>query len=145
MGLSNRVALSAPFKEENMSNATSVSSIWREVRACLRREYGDIVYAAEIARLRAEELPSGEIAVICANEFGRSWVEDNLGSRLRALWNGFDSRTREILVMTEGVRSRQVRKAVSVTAGSDEPAQDEASSKETAVPGPAGATASGVT
>nr|WP_233354507.1 chromosomal replication initiator protein DnaA [Woodsholea maritima] len=79
-----------------------VSGVWREVRAHLRREYGDTVFAAEIARLRVVEDLNQRILIVSPNEFSRSWVEDNLGSRLAALWAQYDQTPREIELCVDG-------------------------------------------
>jgi chromosomal replication initiator protein len=88
------------------SSADSFVAIWREVRAHLRAECGDIVYAAEIARLRVQGDEFGRVCVVCPNEFSRAWVEDNLGARMRGLWAGLDAAVRDILITTEtGLKS----------------------------------------
>lgn len=84
-----------------MAGGESVVAIWRQVRARLRAEYGDIVYASEIARLRVEADPVGRVCVICPNSFSRAWVEDNLGARLRALWATTDASACDIVIATE--------------------------------------------
>lgn len=85
-----------------MRGTPSVSEVWRDVRARLRQEYGDVIYVSEIARLRVAEDSTGSVRIICANDFGRSWVEDNLGARLRALWAAFDAGPRDIVICCEG-------------------------------------------
>lgn len=84
-----------------MTGGDNHVAVWREVRARLRAECGDTVYAAEIARLRVQDDEHGRICVLCANEFSRAWVEDNLGARLRALWASADPAPRDIMIVTE--------------------------------------------
>lgn len=91
----------------DMNGSDSVLDIWRAVRARLRVEYGDILYAAEIARLRVEEDPAGRVRVICPNAFGRAWAEDNLGTRLRAIWASVEAAPRDIVITTEAALARQ--------------------------------------
>jgi chromosomal replication initiator protein len=67
----------------------------------LRAEYGDIVYAGEIARLRVQSDDFGRVCVVCPSAFSQAWVEDNLGARLRALWAAADTAPRDILIATE--------------------------------------------
>lgn len=111
MGLKNS-ALSAASGHDDSMMARPVFMTWREVRARLRQEYGDLVYASDIARLRVEEDTLGRVNVICPTEFGRSWAEDNLGSRLRALWAAVDSEPRDILILAEsGAPSSALRPA----------------------------------
>ncbi|MGP1276196.1 MAG: chromosomal replication initiator protein DnaA [Caulobacterales bacterium] len=97
-----------------------MSEVWRDVRARLRQEYGDVIYVSEIARLRVAEDASGAIQIICANDFGRAWVEDNLGARLRALWAVFDTGPRDIVICCEGAPASRApaREARTVMAGS---------------------------
>jgi chromosomal replication initiator protein len=90
-----------------MNGSDSVPDVWRAVRARLRVEYGDIVYAAEIARLRVEEDATGRVCVICPNAFGRAWAEDNLGARLRAIWASVEAAPRDIIITTEAALARQ--------------------------------------
>jgi chromosomal replication initiator protein len=107
MGHQQSVAATLQGRAGMTGNASeSIVTIWREVRAHLRAEYGDIVYAAEIARLRVQGDDFGRACVLCPNEFSRAWVEDNLGARMRALWAGLDTTARDILICTEaGLKS----------------------------------------
>lgn len=89
--------------------STHLVSIWRNVRATLRAEYGDTVYAAEIARLRVQEDVDRHVCVICPNDFSRAWVEDNVGVRLRALWAAAEARPRDIIITTESALNRTSR------------------------------------
>ena len=93
----------SPMNDENAEagDAASSLSIWRRVRARLKQEYGDVVYMNHIARLRVATDAAGRICVVCPTEFGRAWAEDNLGSRLRALWAMYDGSARDILIATE--------------------------------------------
>ena len=110
MGLNNSALFAASGNNQSMTDATPVFVTWREVRARLRQEYGDLVYASDIARLRVEEDSAGRVCIICPTEFGRAWAEDNLGSRLRALWAAFDSQPRDILILAEsGTGAAQAR------------------------------------
>ncbi|KAA5802428.1 chromosomal replication initiator protein DnaA [Alkalicaulis satelles] len=93
--------------EADMIGSGSVLDVWRTVRARLRAEYGDILYAAEIARLRVEEDRQGRVCVICPNAFGRAWAEDNLGARLRAIWASVEAGPRDIVITTEATMSRE--------------------------------------
>jgi len=116
MGLNNSVSNARTQQRGDMPGMPTVSDVWRDVRARLRQEYGDVIYVSEIARLRVAEDASGSIQIICANDFGRAWVEDNLGTRLRALWAIFDTGPRDIVICCEGspvVRSsvRETRQA----------------------------------
>lgn len=97
-----------------MDEALSLSQIWRDVRARLRQEYGDVIYVSEIARLRVTEDADGAVQVICPTEFGRAWAEDNLGARLRALWTAFDPAPRDVVICAEtasGLRAEPARAA----------------------------------
>ena len=117
MGLNNSALSAASAHEGKMTQATPVFVTWREVRSRLRQEYGDLVYASEIARLRVEEDAQGRVCVICPTEFGRAWAEDNLGSRLRALWAAFDSEPRDVLILAEsGAAPAAVRPSEPATA-----------------------------
>lgn len=102
MGLNNSVSNARAEQRGAMQGMPAVSEVWRDVRARLRQEYGDVIYVSEIARLRVAEDANGVIQVICANDFGRAWVEDNLGTRLRALWAIFDTGPRDIVICCEG-------------------------------------------
>ena len=99
-----------------MMDSSSIVAVWRAVRARLREECGDLVYAAEIARLRVELDAAGRVCVICPNEFGRSWVEDNVGMRLRALWANVAEHACDILICTEKTLTSQKSQTVSVAA-----------------------------
>ncbi len=92
-----------------MTDADHVVQVWRNVRARLRDEYGPTIYAGEIARLRVSAASEGRVCVICPNAFSRAWVEDNLGSRLRALWTAADHSVSEIIVATEAEASRSAK------------------------------------
>ncbi len=92
-----------------MTEADRVVQVWRNVRARLRDEYGPTIYAGEIARLRVSDMSEGRVCVVCPNAFSRAWVEDNLGSRLRALWIAADPNVTEILVATEAEAARATR------------------------------------
>lgn len=102
MGLNNSSLTATAGPVQAMTETPSISQIWRDVRARLRQEYGDVVYVSEIARLRVSETGAGAVRVICPTEFGRAWAEDNLGARLRALWTAFDPAPREIAICCEG-------------------------------------------
>ncbi|WP_421784740.1 chromosomal replication initiator protein DnaA [Hyphobacterium sp.] len=75
--------------------------VWREVRAHLRREYGDTVFSSNMARLRVREESDGSLTVIAPNRFYRDWVDDHAGARLRALWNQYDPSGRAIRLVAE--------------------------------------------
>ncbi|MGJ3232553.1 MAG: chromosomal replication initiator protein DnaA [Oceanicaulis sp.] len=94
-----------------MTGGQTAVGIWREVRATLRKEFGDIVYASEIARLRVMEDETGRVFIICPNDFSRSWVEDHLGARLRALWAAAEDAPRDILIATEAGAIAAARRA----------------------------------
>lgn len=103
MGLNTSVSNARTEQRTAMQGTPSVSDVWRDVRARLRQEYGDVIYVSEIARLRvAEDAAAGSVRIICSNDFGRAWVEDNLGARLRALWAAFDTGPRDIVICCEG-------------------------------------------
>ncbi|WP_429911929.1 chromosomal replication initiator protein DnaA [Glycocaulis sp.] len=112
-----------------MHDGPAVSDVWRDVRARLRQEYGDVIYVSEIARLRVAEDASGSIQIICASDFGRAWVEDNLGTRLRALWAIFDTGPRDIVICCEGAPTARasVREGRQVPAGDSLPVRPAAS------------------
>lgn len=95
-----------------MTGADHVVQIWRNVRARLRDEYGPTIYAGEIARLRVLDMNEGRVCVVCPNAFSRAWVEDNLGTRLRALWTAADPDVTEIIVATEAEATRAIRAPV---------------------------------
>ncbi|MFP4520404.1 MAG: chromosomal replication initiator protein DnaA [Oceanicaulis sp.] len=99
-----------------MTGGQTAVGIWREVRATLRKEFGDIVYASEIARLRVMEDEAGRVFIICPNDFSRAWVEDHLGARLRALWAAAEDAPRDILISTETGLIAAVRRAEPQTA-----------------------------
>lgn len=105
MGLNTPVSNARTEQRDTMQGTPSVSEVWRDVRARLRQEYGDVIYVSEIARLRVSEDSSGSVRIICANDFGRAWVEDNLGARLRALWAAFDTGPRDIVIGCDGAPS----------------------------------------
>ncbi|MEQ8433686.1 MAG: chromosomal replication initiator protein DnaA [Oceanicaulis sp.] len=100
-----------------MTGGQTAVGIWREVRATLRKEFGDIVYASEIARLRVMEDEAGRVFVICPNEFSRSWIEDQLGVRLRALWASAEASPRDIFIATEQGMAAAVRRAEPAATG----------------------------
>ncbi len=105
MGYQNRAQAARQGGADMMGGESDVA-VWRDVRARLRAECGDTVYAAEIARLRVQGDEHGRVCVLCPNEFSRAWVEDNLGARLRALWAGAADAPRDILIVTEaGLKS----------------------------------------
>ncbi len=85
-----------------MSGAGDVFEIWRRVRAQLRAEYGDTIYASDIARLRVSEDADGAVRLICPNAYSRAWVEDNLGARLRAIWTLTEGSPREVRTCIDG-------------------------------------------
>ncbi|WP_233245668.1 chromosomal replication initiator protein DnaA [Marinicauda salina] len=122
-----------------MNDASSVYRIWREVRARLRQEYGDLVYAGEIARLRVTEDDQGRVCVLCPTEFGRSWAEDNLGARLRALWAAFEGAARDIVICAEGAAA-PARTPAAAPAAAPVPAPAPASPQARAAGRPASAT-----
>jgi chromosomal replication initiator protein len=104
-------AAAARHEGEAMTGADHVVQIWRNVRARLRDEYGPTIYAGEIARLRVHDMSEGRVCVVCPNAFSRAWVEDNLGTRLRALWTAADPDVTEIIVATEAEgQSRPLRR-----------------------------------
>jgi len=117
MGYFQSAAAAARTDGADMTRGFSVVSVWREVRALLRKEYGDIVYAAEIARLRAVEDKDGRICVICPNEFSRAWVEDNLGARMRALWAAADAVPRDLQIVSEARLAQSDRQFETTAAG----------------------------
>lgn len=119
MGLNNSVSNARAEQRGAMTGMPAVSEVWRDVRARLRQEYGDVIYVSEIARLRVAEDASGSIHIICANDFGRAWVEDNLGTRLRALWAIFDAGPRDIVICCEGAPAARTapREVRAATAG----------------------------
>jgi chromosomal replication initiator protein len=127
MGLNNSVSNARTQQRGVMQGVPAVSEVWRDVRARLRQEYGDVIYVSEIARLRVAEDANGSIQIICANDFGRAWVEDNLGARLRALWTTFDAGPRDIVICCEGVpaaraSAREERRVPANGAGAVRPA-----------------------
>jgi len=110
MGLTNSALARAPQLQAGdapapRSGADSLGGVWREVRARLKQEFGDVIYTSDIARLRVSEDERGDIHVICPNAFAKAWAEDNLGTRLRAIWAGFDPTPREIVLSCEGEAS----------------------------------------
>jgi len=109
------------------TDSSTLLAVWRAVRVRLREECGETVYASEIARLRVVLDDTGRVCVICPNEFGRAWVEDNIGARLRALWASVSDTTTEVVICTEarlqasGANVRQ--RSELAPAGVDEAAQ----------------------
>ncbi|MEE2526730.1 chromosomal replication initiator protein DnaA [Hyphobacterium sp. HN65] len=80
---------------------TAPGGVWREVRAHLRREYGETVFSSNMARLRVREEADGGLTVIAPNRFYRDWVDDHAGARLRALWAQHDPTGRAIRLVAE--------------------------------------------
>ena len=85
-----------------MTGAGDVFEIWRHVRAQLRAEYGDTIYASDIARLRVSEDADGAVRLICPNAYSRAWVEENIGDRIRAIWTMIEGAPREIRTGIDG-------------------------------------------
>lgn len=102
MALNKLAVAEAKSKEFDAQNAEAISTVWRTVRARLRRELGEPLYAQEIARLRVRLTETGAIAIIAPSTFDRDWVEDHAGARIRAIWAETDAIFREILVLAEG-------------------------------------------
>lgn len=138
MGLSTSVSNARSEQRTAMQGTPSVSDVWRDVRARLRQEYGDVIYVSEIARLRvAEDAAAGSVRIICANDFGRAWVEDNLGARLRALWAAFDTGPRDIVICCEGapaVRSQPQMAVVSAASRAEMPPVSELAHSASSLP-----------
>lgn len=111
MGHEKRASAALRYEAVAMTGGQSAVGVWRDVRATLRKEFGDIVYASEIARLRVMEDEASRIFIICPTEFSRSWVEDHLGARLRALWAAAESAPRDILISTEAGLAGAARRA----------------------------------
>lgn len=100
-----------------VAEVKTAGAVWREVRAHLRREYGDTVFSSNMARLRVREEEDGGLLVIAPSRFYRDWVEDHAGARLQALWTQFDPENRPLrLLSEEDVVPRPVA-AVPMTAG----------------------------
>lgn len=116
MGHENRAIAALRYEAVAMTGGQTAVGVWREVRATLRKEFGDIVYASEIARLRVMEDEAGRVFIICPNEFSRSWVEDHLGARLRALWAAAEDAARDILIATEAGLIAAARRSAPVAA-----------------------------
>lgn len=128
----NKLALAdAQSKDFDAQNAEAVSTVWRSVRARLRRELGEPLYAQEIARLRVRMTDSGAIAIIAPSSFDRDWVEDHAGARIRAIWAETDKNLREIFVLAEGQSAPET--LVGSTAAAT--AQPEPAAAEAAKPG----------
>lgn len=102
MALNKLAVADAKSKEFDAQNAEAISTVWRTVRARLRRELGEPLYAQEIARLRVRLTATGAIAIIAPSTFDRDWVEDHAGARIRAIWAETDPVFREVLVLAEG-------------------------------------------
>ena len=111
MGYENRASAALRYETGAMTGGQTAVGIWRQVRATLRKEFGDIVYASEIARLRVTEDGAGQVCIICPNDFSRSWVEDHLGARLRALWAAAEDAARDILIATEAGAAAAARRS----------------------------------
>jgi chromosomal replication initiator protein len=120
---------------EAMTEADHLVQIWRNVRARLRDEYGPTIYAGEIARLRVMDMGAGRVCVMCPNAFSRAWVEDNLGSRLRALWTAANPSVVEILISTEANAQRDARAAAMASASPAPLGNEGVSSQRQANPG----------
>lgn len=138
MGLNTSVSNARTEQRTVMQGTPSVSDVWRDVRARLRQEYGDVIYVSEIARLRvAEDAAAGSVRIICANDFGRAWVEDNLGARLRALWAAFDTGPRDIVICCEGapaVRSQPQMAVVPAASRAEMPPVSELAHSASSLP-----------
>ncbi|MGX6646782.1 chromosomal replication initiator protein DnaA [Maricaulaceae bacterium MS644] len=117
MGHEYRASTAFRYEAGAMTGGQTAVGIWRDVRATLRKEFGDTVYASEIARLRVMEDEEGRVFVICPNEFSRSWIEDQLGVRLRALWASAEASPRDIFIATEQGMAAAVRRAEPATTG----------------------------
>ncbi len=115
-------AAAARHQGAAMTGADHVVQVWRNVRARLRDEYGPTIYAGEIARLRVSDMNEGRVCVVCPNAFSRAWVEDNLGTRLRALWTAADPEVREIIVATEAEATRAAKAPLMTTTASTDTA-----------------------
>lgn len=98
----------------------TAGAVWREVRAHLRREYGDTVFSSNMARLRVREEAEGGLLVIAPSRFYRDWVEDHAGARLRALWTQLDPDSRPIRLLSE--EDVEPAPATAVSFASDTPA-----------------------
>ena len=119
MALNKLAVADAKSTSFDAQNAEAVSSVWRMVRARLRRELGEPLYAQEIARLRVRMTDSGAIAIIAPSSFDRDWVEDHAGARIRAIWAETDPTYREIFMLAEGQAAPQP--SVAATLVSEEP------------------------
>ncbi|WP_421789461.1 chromosomal replication initiator protein DnaA [Hyphobacterium sp.] len=91
-------ALNSLEKVEEMKTA---GAVWKEVRAHLRREYGETVFSSNMARLRVREDENGGLLVIAPDRFYRDWVEDHAGARLQALWTQLDPADRGLTLLSE--------------------------------------------
>lgn len=86
----------------DVQGTTDISIIWRAVRARLRIEFGNALYAQEIARLRVRLSDAGAVIVIAPSTFNRDWIEDHAGARIRAIWAELDRVRRDVLVLADG-------------------------------------------
>lgn len=98
MSVTSRNAVNSREKTIEM---TAPGGVWREVRAHLRREYGETVFSSNMARLRVREESDGSLTVIAPSRFYRDWVDDHAGARLRALWAQYDATGRAIHLVAE--------------------------------------------
>lgn len=86
---------------EKAGEMKAAGAVWREVRAHLRREFGDTVFSSNMARLRVREDGDGGLTIIAPDRFSRDWVEDHAGARLRALWSQLDPEGRGVRLVAE--------------------------------------------
>ncbi|SDH12674.1 chromosomal replication initiator protein DnaA [Roseospirillum parvum] len=61
---------------------------WERVRARLRQEVGDAVFATWLNPLRLNRLEADEVRLAVPTRFMRDWVATHYGERLRTLWQG---------------------------------------------------------
>lgn len=107
-----KLAISEPNPSSfEAQRTTEISSIWRDVRARLRVEFGSALYAQEIARLRVRMTEQGAIIVVAPGTFNRDWIEDHAGARIRAIWSELDAVRRDIFVLADGQPDPQVEVA----------------------------------
>ncbi|HQF30986.1 MAG TPA: DnaA/Hda family protein, partial [Hyphomicrobiales bacterium] len=72
------------------------SKAWERVRARLRAELGEDVYASWFTRLQLVETTAGVIRLSVPTRFLKSWIESHYRDRLSALWREEFADTRSI-------------------------------------------------
>lgn len=117
------VTADGPAGDEVATTATSHAATnrmsdptkaWERVRARLRAELGEDVYASWFTRLQLVEATAGIIRLSVPTRFLKSWIESHYRDRLSALWREefADTRSIEISVRSPARVARPAQPAV---------------------------------